>query len=573
MKQATAIQQTGKTAAIYARYSTDMQKESSIEDQFALCQRVALRHGLKIIRKFADYAKTGSTQFGRDGYAALKDAIKNREFDILIVEDIDRLGRDKEDTAHIRKRLNFAEIKLFTQHGEISEIEADVKQIVATQFLAGLKDKIRRGLDASAEKGKRPGAITYGYYRTDVAVDAIHDDEAKVIRRIFTEYDAGFSPRQIAIGLTRDGIPSPSGAARWSHQTIIAGTYGHGMLSNRLYVGVSVWNSHYTVQNPDTGKDAKRAVERSEHIVRELPHLRIINQALWDRVQARRQQRSQKKFGPSGKVVRKSVDRSPHLLSGLLQCGACGGLMKFKGKNRKGHSRVVCASAYNYSSCSHAKDYDVEVLKEMAVINLKQMLSDENNVRQAAQEASRHFEVIAKRNNGERTEITRKLTNIKVKIERCARTIVEIGDSPTMSKMLQELEAEHAGLLARLECVSGTNLSLHPNLIPKYLEAVHRLATLLSEGKDTAELRSAFRNMVHRIEVKPTGKRMPYQIEAFGRQSVMLGMDFFPAGRSKEEILETEGLSRGSNGNTLLPVLPLEPYSDVISLGIWQQAA
>jgi hypothetical protein len=144
-----------------------------------------------------------------------------------------------------------------------------------------------------------------------------------------------------------------------------------------------------------------------------------------------------------------------------------------------------------------------------------------------------------------------------------------------MSKMLQELEAERAGLEARRDCVSGANLSLHPNMIPAYLQAVHELAVLLNEGEDTAKLRSAFRNMVYRIEVKPTGKRMPYKIEAFGRQSTMLGMNFFPAGRSKQEILETEGLSR-----VALAAIPEVAYgrsshtvSDVISLGVWQQAA
>lgn len=572
MSQKTAHkEQTGKTAAIYARYSTEKQKVSSIEDQFAAGMRTALRFGYKVTHKFADFAKSGTSQFGRDGYADLKEAIKNREFDVLIVEEIDRLGRDLEDNAHIRKRLAHKQIKLLNHGGEMSEIEADIKGIVAAQFIRDLVVKIRRGLDAQAEKGKRPGALTYGYDRSSPGIDVINEHEAKIVLRIFREYDAGLSPRQIAISLTRDGILSPSGAARWSHQTIIAGTYGRGMLGNLLYIGISVWNTHTTVKNPETLKDGKRAVDESEHIIRELPHLRIVDQGLWDRVQARRQGRSQKKFGPSGKVVRKIVDRSPHLLSGLLQCGACGGTMKMKGKNRQGHSRVVCATAYNYGSCEHSKDYDVEVLKEVAFANLKETLTNENTIREATQEASKHFEVTAKKNNVERAEIVRKLTNIKVQIERAARTIVEVGDSPTMSKILQEKEAERAGLEARLECVSGTNLSLHPNLIPKYLQAVHRLAKLLNDGKDTAELRSQFRNMIDRIEVKPTGKRMPYVIEAFGRLDAMF-MNHAPASRSNEKILEEEGLAPWLQRPHATSRIAARA-TNVVSLGLWKQAA
>jgi DNA invertase Pin-like site-specific DNA recombinase len=152
-----------KTAAIYARYSTDKQKDTSIEDQWALGDRVALRHGLKVVARFDDRAKSGRTQFGRDGLQALKDAIDNREFDVLIVEDIDRIGRDIEDNAHIRKRLKWKNIALFNHSGEISEIEADIKGVISAQFIRDLTVKIKRGLDARAEKGFFPGAVTYGY--------------------------------------------------------------------------------------------------------------------------------------------------------------------------------------------------------------------------------------------------------------------------------------------------------------------------------------------------------------------------------------------------------------------------
>jgi site-specific DNA recombinase len=123
------------------------------------------------------------------------------------------------------------------------------------------------------------------------------------------------------------------------------------MLSNRLYIGESVWNSHRTVKHSRTGKDAKRAVPASEHIVKHLPHLRIIDQDLWDRVQFRRKRRST----GGGKKVGVRKDRSHHLLSGLLRCGACGGNMKIKGKDTEGHSRIVCSTSYNYRGCTNSK--------------------------------------------------------------------------------------------------------------------------------------------------------------------------------------------------------------------------
>jgi hypothetical protein len=318
---------------------------------------------------------------------------------------------------------------------------------------------------------------------------------------------------------------------------LIGGSCGKGMLGNRLYVGEIHWNTHRTIKNIKTGKDGKRAVDPSEHIIRPAPHLRIIPQDLWDRVQARRAQRSTNRT----KGIRRT-ERSHHLLSGLLRCGACGGNMKIKGKDREGHSRIVCSNAYNYRACTNSKTYDIEDVQNTAVTNLRKLLAEECNVEIAVKEAAKHFETIAKRNSSDRAEVTRKLTNVKVQIERIARTIIDVGDSPTMSKMLQEKEVERAGLEERLKHVSGTNLSLHPNLIPKYLEALRRFQKLLSDGKDTAELRGAFRTMISAVIVHPTGKRLACDVEVLGWENAW-GTDLFPPCRSNVEILEKEGFS------------------------------
>lgn len=568
MGQVRKLEIAGKRAALYARYSTDMQNDQSIEDQFALCKRTALRFGLKVVKTFDDRAKSGTTQFGRDGYRALKDAINNREFDVLIVEHTDRLGRDKEDNAHIRKRLAFNGIKLFTKNGEISEIEADVNDIVASQFIRNLTDKIKRALDARAEKGLRPGAIKYGYERASAGLDRINEDQAKIVRRIFTEYEAGRSPRQIAFTLTREGVPSPNGGA-WSAQTILSGTYGDGMLSNSLYIGTSVWNTHYTVKNPDTGKDVRRPNDKSEHIVRELPHLRIIDQDLWDRVQTRRQERSQK--GSKGQPV----ERSENLFAGLLQCSTCGSRMKMKGKNRIGNTRTVCANAYNNGTCTQTGSYDVEVLRIEVAKKLRSLLSNPALLKVGVEEAQRHFEAITKDSKDERADIERQITACKVKIERAARTIVDVGDSPMMSKILHEEEVKLAALEARRETVSVSNLSLlRPDLTPQYLEAVEHIADLLDAGDNTMEVRAKVRNFLHRIILKPTPKRMTPQFEVQSRLMAGLTMNTPRLVRSKAEILEVEGLSMwlqrqdGTSGSD-----DRATYSDVISLGFWPIAA
>jgi DNA invertase Pin-like site-specific DNA recombinase len=567
MGQAKKLEVVGKRAAIYARYSTDMQNDQSIEDQFALCKRTALRFGLRVVSTFDDRAKSGTTQFGRDGYRALKDAINNKEFDVLIVEHTDRLGRDSEQNAHIRKRLRYNGIKLFTKNGEISEIEADVNDIVSSQFIRNLVDKIKRALDARAEKGLRPGAIKYGYGRASAGVDKINDDEAKIVLRIFREYDAGLSPRKIAFGLTKDGIPSPGGGA-WSAQTILSGTYGDGMLSCLLYIGISVWNTHTTAKHPDRETDTKLPVDKSEHIIRELPHLRIIPQDLWDRVQSRRKERS--RTGTKAQPV----SRSEHVFAGLVQCSTCNSRMKIKGKNRIGNSRVVCANAYNTGTCTQTGSYDLEVLRVEVAKKLRSLLGDDRLLQIGIEEAKRHFETISKGNKGERTDIERQITDCKVKIERCARTIVEVGDSPTMSKLLHENEVRLAALEARLENVSVSNVSLHPDMAPRYLEAIEHVADLLAGGENTVEVHAKVRAFLHRIILKPTRKRMTPQFEVQSRLMAGMAMTTPRLVRSKAQILETEGLSLLlQRHDAPSRIDDRATCNDVISLGFWPIAA
>lgn len=566
------------TAASYARFSTKHQKETSIDDQEALNQRTAERFGLTIVRKFADRAKSGRTRFGREELDNLIEAIKRREFDVVIIEDIDRITRDKEDLQHILKRMKFARMKLFLPHGEISDMEADFKGIISAEFIKGLVAKIKRGLDARVEKGLFPGAVTYGYSRVelhpgiyDPGVRQIDEAQAAVVQRIFREYASGVSPRTIAMGLTEDGLLAPSGAPRWSHQTIIGGSHGHGILSNRLYIGEIVWNTHATVKSPYSGKDVKQARDASEHIVRSVPHLRIIDQQVWNEVQAIRSQRSQALAGPNGRKTRPEVvGRSSHLLSGLLRCGVCGSKMRFKSKDREGNSRVLCAASYTYGSCTHAKSYGVEVLKQSVFEQLADLLQDEKALLAACEQSAKQYEQMAKHNSAQRGELSRRLTEINVKIERAARAIVEGTSSPTLERLLTEMEVERAGLEEQVERTKNTNVNLFPNLAAKVVEATRDLHRLLLDGADVPSLRAGFRGFVDHIDVLPTGKRMPPAIKTYGRLDVLLGGDIFPPRRSNEKILEVEGLASCSSGNSGLADLTQTPQRKVICLGEWR---
>ncbi|MGX5850063.1 recombinase family protein [Mesorhizobium sp. PL10] len=94
-------------AAIYARFSTELQNERSTEDQIALCRAYAVRNGLDVVAVYEDRARSGASMFGRDGLLALMEAAGQNRFDTLVVEALDRLSRDMADLAGLHKRLSF----------------------------------------------------------------------------------------------------------------------------------------------------------------------------------------------------------------------------------------------------------------------------------------------------------------------------------------------------------------------------------------------------------------------------------------------------------------------------------
>ena len=120
---------------------------------------------------------------------------------------------------------------------------------------------------------------------TSAAAAAIDPDEAAIVRRIFAEFAAGRSPKAIARGLNDEGVPGPRGIL-W-RDTAIRGhrQRGTGILNNELYVGRLVWNRLRYVKDPRTGRRVSRPNPPEAWVIEEVPELRIIDVALWERGQ------------------------------------------------------------------------------------------------------------------------------------------------------------------------------------------------------------------------------------------------------------------------------------------------
>ena len=502
--------------ALYARYSSDQQRAASIEDQFRVCREHAEREGWKITGAYRDAAISGDSVILRPGIQGILEDARRGAFEIVVAEALDRVSRDQADVATLYKHLRFAGVMIVTlAEGEITELHVGLKGTMNALFLKDLAAKTHRGLRGRVEAGKSGGGICYGYDVVRLHDDAgepirgerrINEAEVEIVRRIFREFAQGTSPRAIARRLNDEGIPGAKGRL-WT-DSVLRGhaKRGTGLLNNELYIGRLVWNRQRFMKNPDTGKRVARVNPPEEWIVTEVPEVRILDDELWQAAKARQGEIS-KKYATAIAATRaaqaanrlNSTHRPRYLLSGLLECGVCGGSYAKRGQDRYGCSNHVMSG-----SCSNSRGIRRVEIEERVMAGLREKLM----APEAAAEAMKAYAEETNRLNQERraSGVTdrKELAGIEKKIASMLDAIEEGGYVRGMSDRLRELEARQDEINARLSAAPVDIPDIHPNIADIYRRRVARLANALDHPEDRDAAATAIRGLIERIVLTPS---------------------------------------------------------------------
>ena len=121
----------------------------------------------------------------------------------------------------------------------------------------------------------------------DRGLRAIDPDKAAIVRRIFEAYAGGASPRRIAQTLNAEAIAGPRSGVWFNSSIRGRAKRGDGLLRNELYIGRMVWRRRVNAKDPVSGARIRRDNQPKGHLIIEVPHLRIIDDELWRRVQDR----------------------------------------------------------------------------------------------------------------------------------------------------------------------------------------------------------------------------------------------------------------------------------------------
>ncbi|WP_425497035.1 recombinase family protein [Novosphingobium sediminicola] len=497
--------------AIYARFSTDRQSETSAEDQIRECTRFAESKGWQVVETYHDLAMSGANN-RRPGLNQLLAHIQERRFDTLLVEDLDRIARDLEDVAGIFKRVRFAGARIWSlSAGEISQLHIGLKGTMDAMELEKMADKIRRGQRGSVARGRIPGGRTYGYDvvrqlndrgELDRGLRSINPEQAVIVRRIMEEYADGRGPKAICRSLNAEGIPSPNGG-EWSVSAIVGSASRRiGLLQNPIYTGRFVYNRVKMVRNPETRNRVSRVNNVEEHAETYIPEMRIISDELWDRVTAIRTARS------NGPLVR--AKRPRHLLSGLVRCGVCQGGFAVYSANRLG-----CNSHRRGGNCPNNRTITVQELQTRVMAGLEDKLLADDAVALLLKQYQTERDRRLREGGKTRTSKEKRLRETEAAIARLVSAIADGGaDFTEIRAVLNEKKLEQQRLRAELaDEPPMPELSLNPKVAKAYRERVKALLSgLRTEEITDSSASGQIRALIHTVHVSPGERKCKVEI-------------------------------------------------------------
>ena len=514
-------------AVIYARYSSDLQREASIEDQFRICRARAAAEGWTIVETYADLALSGSTSF-RPRYQQMLTDARAGKFDIVLAEGLDRLSRDQENVAGLYKALQFSRVLLVTlADGVVSELHVGLKGTMNALFLKDLAAKTHRGMLGRIEKGRSAGGISFGYrIRREFDIQGepirggrdIDPEQAKVIIRIFELFAAGQSPRAIARKLNGEHIPGPR-RNRWQDTTIRGhGGRGTGILRNEIYLGRLVWNRMTYVRDPNSGKRLSRVNPRDQWVVEEVPELQIVSQALWDSCADRLQDLADSPASRALKAGKFWLKKRPrHVLSGLVKCGHCGENMVIVGQDY-----LRCGSANRNSGCASLKLIRRSSLEDIVLEALRSNLMAPELVSEFIREVHNQLELQHSAVRSDRQEIERQLKRVEQQLEGLINAITDGLRGVGIQSRLDSLEGEKVRLSAQLIEPASNVIRLHPNLADIYRAKVQALQESLNHTGDRDTAFGILRSLIEQVTVLPTETGM--EVELIGDIAAMVEM-------------------------------------------------
>lgn len=354
-------------AAIYARYSSDNQREESIDAQVRADKEYAEINGHTIVKTYIDEALSAKTDNRPEFLRMINDA-KTGMFDLIICHKLDRFARNRYDSAFYKKILKEHGVKLVSvlenfDDSPESIILESVLEGMAEYYSANLAREVMKGLKENALECKHTGGKPpFGY---DIGPDKryiINEHEAKAIKVIYEKTVNGESCGEVIDWLRINGYKTKYG-------TQFAKNAINAIIRNEKYKGVYVYGKNKRIIQDGVKKNIP-----GEDVIRIVDGVpRIVDDETWQNANKIYDSRMHVAGG-------QATAKENYLLSGKIKC-SCGrtmcGARVYSGRNKSLRVTYKCTGRKSNSGCK-AKDIKKDFIEEYVIDKLDKMLSEVN---------------------------------------------------------------------------------------------------------------------------------------------------------------------------------------------------
>ena len=404
------------TAVIYARYSSDNQREESIEGQIRECTAYAEKNGITVVKHYIDRALSAKTDNRPDFQQMIKDSEK-RLFDIVLVWKLDRFARNRYDSAHYEYQLERNHVKLVSATEPISDSPAGimVKSMLtgmAEYYSAELSEKVVRGMTENVLKGKyNGGTIPIGFKVDEEKFFQIDPLKAPFVVEAFQRYNDGATMKELMNWLNDSGVTTNRNQ-KFTYNSV------QKLLTNKRYIGE---NHFKDIVMPDS-----------------IPA--IVDKDLFEEVQ--------QKIKKNSRAPARHKAEDDYLLTTKLFCGMCGAMMFGEcgtGRNKVVHHYYKCSTAKRFKTCKK-KTVRKEWLEDLVVAETMKLIQDDAVIDKIVQ-------LVMDVQNQENTTIPlleKQLQEVNKKLDNLMKAIEDGLYTRTTKERLEALESQKDELTAKI---------------------------------------------------------------------------------------------------------------------------
>ena len=480
-------------AAAYARFSSDNQRDESIDAQLRAIYKFAQDNGYEIVAEYIDRAKTGTNDRREDFQRMIADSASG-DFEAVIVHKLDRFARSRYDSAFYKRTLKTNGVQLVSV---LEHFGSEPESIIMEGLLESMSEYYSANLSREVKKGQMENALAckhtggqppLGYRVTPDLRYEINEDEARTIRLIFDSVINGMSYADISKELNRRGFRTRRGREFGKNSL-------YEILRNEKYAGVYTFR-----RSTPAGADGRRNNHgsRNDMIRTEGGIPQIVSREEFEAVQKIMDSRKRE---PSPKCSAKEE----YLLSGKVFCGVCGktfcGNRQWSGRSKRLYVTYRCnsRSESGLRACGN-KAINRDYLEKYVFRLLADVLFDEKRISSVIDEYNKTVQDNDDDFSKGIKDLDRSIKKLRKEIDNLVAVIADTG-SAMLAEALSDKERELSALKTERRDIEQRRVTVDVNRA-EIVEAFHKGRELLLSG-EIPHLKQLIALYVRRIEVYP----------------------------------------------------------------------